>query len=507
MNQHSVIWIFLVTAILSLMFNYNSYSKKEYELAASSLTNDTVKSSLGQSKDLEVENSINKGESEVMLSQSLRAVNTLSKRDKEKYFVLSKEMVLVFFIDAILLLICIIMLLMISIYKRKRTETLLRESRQHYKELLMSMPNSVILLENKEVKFINQFGKVFLGVDKDKKPSYADLQYMLGESIDFEDISLFPMQIKTQIKTLYNEVKDVELTAVISDKLKHSKSIILLIQDVSDKRLLYESIERDKIRNEFFANLSHEFKTPINLILTSSQLLDKVQDKGEDLKKILPKSTKILKQNAYRLIRLVNNVIDSTRIDGDDVKLELHNCNIIELTEDITLSTVSYAKANGINVLFDTELEELEMAVDRDKYERIILNLLSNAIKYNKPNGEIYVNMSLKENTIVISIKDTGIGISENMLPYIFEKFMQVNKSLIRNVEGSGVGLSIVKSFVKLHNGKIEVNSCEGEGTAFILCFPIYKIEEKTANKGEKVLTKYNDTHTQIELSDIWGGQ
>jgi signal transduction histidine kinase len=323
------------------------------------------------------------------------------------------------------------------------------------------------------------------------------------EDIDKYMAEELPRQIEMRIKTLHREVKEVEVTIVAKNKETESQSFIMVIQDISHRRLLYESRERDKVRSEFFANVSHEFKTPINLMISTSQLLEQVQNK-EDALKLLPKSIRILKQNSYRLIRLVDNIIDITKIESEGIKIELHNVDIVELTEDITLSTLPYAQSNNIELVFDTEMEELEMAIDRDLFERIILNLLSNAIKYNKREGKIFVNMYLEAGYVVIGVTDTGIGINSEMQPYIFETFMQVNKSLIRNVEGSGLGLTLVHALVELHHGKVEVFSKEGEGTTFTLYFPIYTVEEVCQDKVQKILSKHKDRNTTIELSDIY---
>jgi len=427
----------------------------------------------------------------------------VTNRDLD-YFVLNKESVRKFFVYIILLLIFVIIVLIMNILQRKRTEYLLRKSKVTYKELLIGIPNTVILLENETLKFINPFGIDFLGGTNKEEITYDKLKEMAIEHIDYRNIGAFPTRIETRIRTLRGDIKEVEIIIVVDNKGTDDKSIIILIQDISHRKMLYESMERDKIRSEFFANLSHEFKTPINLMLSTSKLLEQTQNREKDIKRILPKAIRIIKQNSYRLIRLVNNIMDAMMIEGDHTSLNLHNYNIVELTEDVTLSIIKYAKQNNIEVVFDTEIEELEIALDRDKYERIILNLLSNAIKYNKIDGDIIVDIHRIDNDVVISVKDTGIGISAEVLPHIFERFMQANKSLIRNVEGSGLGLTLVKSFVELHKGKIEVRSKKGVGTEMALYFPIYTIENEKKSAENEGWSKHKIQNTKIELSDIY---
>ncbi|MDF2615131.1 MAG: hypothetical protein K0S71_2917 [Clostridia bacterium] len=440
-----------------------------------------------------------------MLSgKSERSINIEVKHEAVQGKAINKTRVIIFLLHIIVFLIFVIIAFIVNKLKKQKTEDLLRASKERYKNLLMGIPNTVILIEDGVLKFINQVGINFLGASSKEEITYNKLKELFLGNIDFDLIETSSRCIETRIRTLVNEIKDVELTIVTDNKDTGNESIIILIQDISHKKILYASRERERIRNELFANLSHEFKTPINLMLSSSTLLEQAQNKEEDIRRILPKSVKVLKQNSYRLIRLVNNIIDSIMIDSGNLKLNLYNCNIVELTEDITLSTVKYAKYSNIEVLFDTEVEELEIALDQDQYERIILNLLSNAIKYNKRGGSIIVNINKKQNDVVISVKDTGIGISSEMLPYIFERFMQADKSFIRNVEGSGMGLTLVKALVGLHNGRIEVISKQGIGTEFILYFPIYTIDNKIGRENKRVLLKYKDRNTKIELSDIY---
>ncbi len=172
-------------------------------------------------------------------------------------------------------------------------------------------------------------------------------------------------------------------------------------------------------------------------------------------------------------MRLINNLLDTTKLDSGYLKLNLVNCNIVNLVEEITLSVVYYAESKNINIIFDTDVEEKIMAVDPDKIERIVLNLLSNAIKFTGSGGNIYVTVKDFEDNIIISVKDTGIGIPEDKIENIFDRFVQVDKTLRRNKEGSGIGLYLVKSFVNMHEGTIDIQSEIGKGSEFIINIPV----------------------------------
>ena len=191
-----------------------------------------------------------------------------------------------------------------------------------------------------------------------------------------------------------------------------------------------------------------------------------------------------MKQNCYRLLRLINNLIDISKIDSGFLNPNLKNYNIVSVVEDITLSVAEYIQDKGVEVIFDTNVEEKIIACDPDNIERIILNLLSNAVKFTNAGDQITVEVMDNEDYIEISVKDTGIGIPEDKLKVIFERFRQVDNSLSRSHEGSGIGLSLVKALVDMHDGSINVNSNLGEGTEFIIKLPARKTDE--SNDVEK---------------------
>ena len=189
---------------------------------------------------------------------------------------------------------------------------------------------------------------------------------------------------------------------------------------IKEEKIAYEkAIELEGMKSEFFSNISHEFKTPLNIILATMQVINKnIESKNikatdeENLNKYMNS----IRQNCYRLLRLVNNIIDISKMDYGYYDIELGNYNIVSVVEDITMSILEYVNDKGIELTFDTEIEEEIIACDPDKIERIILNLLSNAIKYTKDGGKIYVNIGKDDKNIYISVADNGIGIPEKKL-------------------------------------------------------------------------------------------
>ncbi|MPM99447.1 Adaptive-response sensory-kinase SasA [bioreactor metagenome] len=224
----------------------------------------------------------------------------------------------------------------------------------------------------------------------------------------------------------------------------------------------------------------------------------------DDIKKIKD-YTKIIKQNSFRLLRLINNLIDTTKMDAGHVDFYPENYDIVNYVESICNSVAGFAEEKGIEVIFDTECEEKIIAFDLDKMERIILNLLSNAIKFNSNQEKIEVMVNCKEDKVQISVKDTGIGIPEDKLQDVFERFKQVNNRLTKISEGSGIGLSLVKSFVELHGGTIEVNSEVEKGTEFIITLPDVILPQNKDITNSQLVCNSRVERIRIEFSDIYG--
>jgi PAS domain S-box-containing protein len=275
----------------------------------------------------------------------------------------------------------------------------------------------------------------------------------------------------------------------------------------SELALKNQALELEKIRTEFFANISHELRTPLNILLCSNKVISmNIRKEIIDKEKILDNVT-IQTQNCFRLIRLVNNLIDVTKLDSGFIETNLVNCNIINIIEDIILSVADYVKNNNLNLIFDTELEEKIVACDLDKMERIMLNLLSNALKFTKPGGNILVNIADGEEYITISVEDDGIGIPKDKLDIIFDRFRQVDKSFTRNNEGSGIGLSIVKPLVEMQGGKIFVESEYRVGTKFIIKFPVKTVDYDNSLVNYKLTNNSLNNRVEkikIEFSDIY---
>jgi signal transduction histidine kinase len=264
-------------------------------------------------------------------------------------------------------------------------------------------------------------------------------------------------------------------------------NVAVIFRNITEETKAKVLIEKNlKIQEEIFTNVSHELKTPLSLIYAATQVMEAYlqNDSIIDNRDKLKRNFNVIKQNCNRLTRITNNVIDLSRIDCGFFTLNLSNQNIVNIVEGIVESVVEYVETRGLTLIFDTDIEELYMACDAEKIERIVLNLISNAIKFSNVGEEIFVNVSYKNQEVVeISVRDTGVGIDEEHINEIFKRFHQVDKSLIRNTEGSGIGLSLVQSLVDLLGGKISVESEIGKGSIFTVELPIKTVEYSKKNR------------------------
>ena len=316
--------------------------------------------------------------------------------------------------------------------------------------------------------------------------------------------------IKEKKRKIYNEeitidgqVREFEvIKEPFWDSYKNLVGIIVTGRDVTHRR------EIEKMQQEFFANISHELRTPLNLIFGSLQLIKSVEKEALEKRNSLNKYIDIIDQNSKRLLKLVDNLIESTRMKCGYYEYNPKNYDIVSFVENISMSVADFAKQNNIDLIFDTDVEEKIMAFDLEKLERIMLNLLSNSIKYNKAQGQIEVLLNDCNDTFVITVKDTGVGIPSDKLMYIFERFRQVENRFNKSTEGSGIGLSLVKDLIEIQGGTIEVKSELGVGSEFIIKLPV-KILSDDSNIDKVYFN--NDYHDlvkrmNIEFSDIYIG-
>ncbi len=181
---------------------------------------------------------------------------------------------------------------------------------------------------------------------------------------------------------------------------------------------------------------------------------------------------KIIKRNSNRLLKLINNIIDTNKIESGRYQINLKENDIVYLVEETSLSLKDYIENKGIHLIIDPEMEEKIIMCDSYEIERCIVNLVSNAAKFTPEGGEIKVTLKDLNNKVIITVKDTGIGIDPKYHKAVFDRFNQVIDANSESKGGSGLGLTITKHIIDLHKGKIYVNSDVGRGCEFVIILP-----------------------------------
>ncbi len=255
----------------------------------------------------------------------------------------------------------------------------------------------------------------------------------------------------------------------------------------------------DKLKSHFFANISHEFRTPLTLILgqVESVMSSSIETKEKG-------KLQVANRNARRLLTLINQLLDLSKLEAGSMELKAEQHNIISFLKSLLFSFESLAESKKINLKFESDSETIPLIFDADKMEKIISNLISNAFKFTSENSEIKLTANIISSSVEIKIKDTGVGIPSDSLPHIFNRFYQVDGSSTREHEGTGIGLALTKELVELHKGKITVSSKQGEGTEFIITFPIgnLKIENEKAIKFSTNNSAQENILTDVEVSE-----
>ncbi|WP_242966442.1 PAS domain-containing sensor histidine kinase [Clostridium sp. BSD9I1] len=286
-------------------------------------------------------------------------------------------------------------------------------------------------------------------------------------------------------------------------KDKNGKTTIYIhVVDVTEEINHNIQLEKvNKLKDEFFNIISHELRTPLTMIYGSLQLAYDVYN-GEVTPNIDKTLTRI-RENSSRLLKLTNNMMDISKADAGLLTLNNVNFDVVMHSENVVNSSLYYAQRKGINIIFDTNEEECSVLIDKEKFERILLNLLSNAIKYTAENKHIYVNLEVEEESFILRVKDEGVGIPADKINSIFDRYSQLNSSLSRRAEGTGLGLAVVKKFVEAMNASIKVISEERKGSEFIVKFKRYS-NGKSGCAQYVTLSDNFDDILNIEMSDVY---
>ena len=381
-----------------------------------------------------------------------------------------------------------------------------------------AIPLSVKLGELNQLRY----GYQHLSDSYHKLGDYKNAYAFYVKSVNIKD-SLFSIEKSKQVEELQityeTEKKEQEITSLSQqnkaaafrrDTYAVLAGLILVVgfllyynqrlKTKKNQQLLEKEQAVEKMQSRFFTNITHEFRTPLTLILAPiATMSEKILDPR------LSQQLNIMKKNARRLLTLVNQLLDLSKLESGNLKLNVAQGNIISIIKGVTMSFQSLAESKQTELLVQSETGEQMLYFDQDKIEKVLSNLLSNAFKFTPPGGQIQVRVQAPataknkdaEKYLQIVVKDTGKGIPENKVTHIFDRFYQADDSLVREHEGSGIGLALAKEFIDLHHGSIEVFSRETKGTEMVIRLPLGK--EHFIAAGIEVQDKIENSFPQEE--------
>jgi len=255
-----------------------------------------------------------------------------------------------------------------------------------------------------------------------------------------------------------------------------------------EKREAERLKELDQVKSDFFSNITHEFRTPLTLILGHlEQVIPTIEDKRAKQELI------VVKRNARLLEKLINQLLDIAKIEANRMDIDLRRGNLVPFVQELQRSFLSLAERKGVSLKYESAEEIINMDFDPDKIELIIYNLLSNAFKFtDKGEVSLHVSRLSKDGTdhVKLVVQDSGIGIVEDQIDKVFDRFYQSENSRWRKNKGTGIGLALVKDLVDLHKGTIELKSISGVGTEISILLPVHQ-------------SAVSDTETEMRIPEL----
>lgn len=356
--------------------------------------------------------------------------------------------------------------------KLEETYNKLKDRQRLYKSFLGSLPNPIVIVNhNLRISYCNS--KFLYEIDKKNIRDVVNrridnyINFNLNLNKVLLDINDMPQTTTININTKKIEIRFFHLD-------NEEKECIMLFKDLTEETKLstmkeeLESIKiREEIKKNFLSNISHDIKIPVNVIYSAIQL-EKILISNNDIKKVKDYN-EISKENCFILTKFTNNLIDISKIDSENLEANMILDNIVEFIEEYLISLTPYINNSGIDVIFDTDDEEIYIYFDKEMMQRVILNLVSNSIKFTNLGGLITIKVKNLINKVVIEVEDNGTGMSKEFLDKAFNKYEMEKRVKMKNPNGSGVGLFVVYNLIKAQNGNIEINSEVGKGTTFII--------------------------------------
>jgi len=396
-------------------------------------------------------------------------------------------------------------------------ENIIDKSRKRYGQLIESIADGIIIFYFDKIYYMNKEALNLVG--NDDYTNLIDMNFscflenVLAKKVILEESTNISLLIK-EIESGKEKGTKIDLTNL--DGIEYEMYIMnvdslnrfIYIKNVNEinrnqefKLRYSEYLRGEKLKTEFYTNISHELRTPINLIYSAIQLTE-INTNDNNMESI-EKNNETIKHNCLRLIRTINNFIDTNRVSEGYLVPNFKIYNIVSIVENIALASNKYIEQINNSLVFDSEEEEFFTECDKDIMERVILNILSNSVKFGKSGGIIAINISSELDEIKIVIKNNGYIVDDEAKPFLFDKFTKINKSLNRKKEGSGLGLYLTRELLHLQQGTITLESEPAIGTEFVITMP-KSYDWENSELEEDFEMNPVEYKVDIEFSDIY---
>ncbi|WP_440947932.1 PAS domain S-box protein [Methanosarcina sp. T3] len=386
-----------------------------------------------------------------------------------------------------------------DITERKKAERDLKSSEENFRALVNNTLDGIVILNFEgEVIAANAAVEKMFNTQLEKIKGTSIAKYLAPESV--------PVAIKDQINVLNDQGGYLSVYKAISSTEEHfwieglgTKIIyqnqpanIVVIRDITVRKKAEEALINAKTaaevanrtKSEFLTNMSHELKTPLNSIIGFSDLLK--EEMAGPLNEKQSRYVQFISLSGKNLLDIINDILDLSKAESGEEDLNVEEFSVDESINKVISVFLRQTQEKNIKLNYQSENRTLWIAADNSKFRQIMENLLSNAIKFTPAGGSINVTLKQEGSLVTIEVGDTGIGIPEDSLEKIFKPFIQIDSSLSRNFEGTGLGLTLVKKYVEMHGGNIYVESKIGEGSSFIFELPVNR--KRTVEPVLKVL-------------------
>ncbi|WP_019154348.1 ATP-binding protein [Robertmurraya massiliosenegalensis] len=286
------------------------------------------------------------------------------------------------------------------------------------------------------------------------------------EEVPFEVMELFKLAVNTEQEQVGEISVQGRFWVIIVSPLYNNTFIrgaVAVVRDMTEERQL------DKLRQDFIANVSHELRTPISMMQGYSEaIVDGIAESEEEKMEM----AKVIYDESLRMGRLVNELLDLARMEAGHIQLDISLIEVKPYMERIIRKFHGLAKEKGIHLKGEFDQLEFTYYFDGDRIEQVLTNLIDNAIRHTEDNGNIIVSGQLEEKGLHVEVFNSGKGIAEEDLPFVFERFYKGDKARTRGRSGTGLGLAIAQNIVEGHKGHISVHSKDGHGTTFSFFIP-----------------------------------